>query len=82
MDYKNIIDHYYPVIHYARKVQKYYLGKLGSPARIAPDCVGEMISALIAADTKCGVSRDLTEEEIKNFQVPEFKPLREVKKNG
>jgi hypothetical protein len=67
MDYKVVLDVYWPVIEACIDIQADYLGKLPNKyfekPRVAPDSVGKMVNALIQARKQLPLKREIVQVE-------------------
>ena len=62
MNYKDILDAYWPVIEACIDIQGHYSGKIDGVMKIAPDVSGKMIEELIKARTAFPLKREIVEE--------------------
>jgi hypothetical protein len=62
MNYKEILDAYWPVIEDCIEIQKHYAGKLDGEPKIAPNVSGRMIESLVKARKKYPLKREIVEE--------------------
>ena len=60
MNYKDILDAYWPVIEACIDVQKHYAGELDGVKKIAPDVSGKMIEELIKARKAYPIKREVS----------------------
>jgi hypothetical protein len=67
MDYKLILDVYWPVIEACIDIQADYAGKLNNKhkdkPRVAPDSVGYMVNTLIKARKQIPLKREIIQVE-------------------
>ncbi len=61
MNYKDILDTYWPVIESCMEIQDHYAGKKDGIQKIAPDVSGKMIDELIKARKAYPLKREIVE---------------------
>jgi len=59
MNYKEILDTYWPVIEACVEIQEHYAGKNDGVQKIAPDVSGVMIDRLIKARKALPLKREI-----------------------